>query len=161
MKIWIRFFGDRAFGREVNRTSRQVAEKSLTEIFPAEYCLRTVELPNGRPLFSWIFIFANVEECNRRMFDSFFSVQWQFGHAISLNRKSIHRIYKGLNYTQRFIYLTVLFNEYEPRNANNNEFFYVNDNCWSFPMYKIKKKLSKSFYNWLKFLYHSRNYSVG
>ena len=38
----------------------------------AGYCLRTAELPNGRPLFSQIFIFANVEKSNWRMFDSLF-----------------------------------------------------------------------------------------
>ena len=53
--------GDVALGREVNRPSRRIAEKSLTEIFPAEYCLRSAELSNGRPLFFRIFTFANVE----------------------------------------------------------------------------------------------------
>ena len=63
---------DLAFGRYINRPSRRIAEKSLTEIFPAEYCLRTVELSNCRPPFSRIFIFANVKKSNRRMLDSFF-----------------------------------------------------------------------------------------
>ena len=36
-----------------------------------------------------------------------FLVQWQFSRVISLHRKSIHRIYKVSNYTQRFIWWTV------------------------------------------------------
>ena len=63
---------DIAFGREVNRLSRRITEKSFNEIFPAEYYLRTAESPNGRPLFSRIFILANVEKLNRKMFDSLF-----------------------------------------------------------------------------------------
>ena len=47
----LRNAGDIAFGREINRLSRRIAEKSLTENFPAEYCLRTAELSNDRPLF--------------------------------------------------------------------------------------------------------------
>ena len=64
--------GDIEFVREINWPSRRIAEKSLTEIFPVKYYLRTAELPNGRQLFSRIFIFANVEKSNRRMFDSLF-----------------------------------------------------------------------------------------
>ena len=64
--------GDIALGREVNRPSRRIAEKSLTEIFPAEFCLRTAKLSNDRPLFSRIYILANVKMSNRRMFDSLF-----------------------------------------------------------------------------------------
>ena len=63
---------DIAFGREVNRPSRRIAEKSLTDIFSAEYYLHTGELSNNRLLFSRIFIFANVKKSNLRMFDSLF-----------------------------------------------------------------------------------------
>ena len=40
-------FGDTAFGREVNRPSRRIAEKSLAEIFSAEYCLRNRKKSHG------------------------------------------------------------------------------------------------------------------
>ena len=65
-------------------------------------CLRTDEFPNGRALFSRIFIFAKFESKNIRFL--IFSIQWRFGHIISLHWKSIHWIYKGPNYTQFYLF---------------------------------------------------------
>ena len=74
--------------------------KIFSRNFFGRYCLRTAELSNSRPPFSRIFIFANVKKLSRRMFDSFCSLQWRFGHVISLYRKSVHRIYKSSNIKQ-------------------------------------------------------------